>query len=139
MFYRKLEKYQNITGISDEAKTMIWQKSADIRAGVKQGYFHSYLYPKDPLIQWFRGFTEISIRNKETITGPVIPGAVNPINYEIVEYNNQIEYNNGVLIILQPGWYTFTANTWGANENKSTERLSMMMVVDNVDRTHAAR
>ena len=35
-----LEKYQNITGISNEVKTMIWQKAADIRAGLKQGYFY---------------------------------------------------------------------------------------------------
>ena len=57
----------------------------------------------------------------------------------MVEYNHQIEYNNGVIIILQPGWYTFTANTRGANENKSDERISIMMVVDNVDRSHGVR
>ena len=44
----KLEKYQNITGISDEIKTMIWQKSASARAGIKQGHFH-YISSK----RWF--------------------------------------------------------------------------------------
>ena len=44
----KLEKYQNITGISDEIKTMIWQKSASARTGIKQGHFH-YISSK----RWF--------------------------------------------------------------------------------------
>ena len=35
------------------------------------------------------------------------------------QYNHEMEYHNGVIIIMQPGWYTFTASTRGyPAENK---------------------
>ena len=35
--WSKLRNYQNVTGISEEIMMSIWQKSVDIRAGVRQG------------------------------------------------------------------------------------------------------
>ena len=40
-------------------------------------------------------------------------GALNPIKYEEVQYNHGIEYHSGTVLIMQSGWYTFTANTRG--------------------------
>lgn len=38
-------------------------------------------------------------------------GNVATINFENVQYKRgEIEYNNGVIIILQPGFYSFTAS-----------------------------
>ena len=39
VLWSKLDNYQNKTGISDEVKISIWQKSVNIRAGVRQGKF----------------------------------------------------------------------------------------------------
>ena len=60
-----------------------------------------------------------------------LSGLVNPIKYEKIEYKNQIEYNNGVILIMQPGWYTFTDNIMGPYKDTSNKSLSMWILVDN--------
>ena len=64
---------------------------------------------------------------------------MNPIKYDVIEYNDEIEYNNGVIIILQPGWYTFNANIRGSNANDSNKFISVVIVIDNVRKVHAKR
>ena len=65
-------------------------------------------------------------------TWDALKGDVNPIQYDVIEYNNDIEYNNGVIIILQPGWYTFNANIRGSNLNDASQFISEVIVIDNI-------
>ena len=41
---------------------------------------------------------------------------------------HQIEYKNGVILIMQPGWYTFTANTRG---NPARNSIALHIRVEN--------
>ena len=66
-------------------------------------------------------------------------GTVNPVPYEVIDYNHQMEYHNGVIIIMQPGWYTCTAATRGNNENSTSTGMGVMIVVDNRDKTYSRR
>ena len=36
--------------------------------------------------------------------------AGNPINFKLVQFNEGMQYNNGVFLILQPGYYQVTVN-----------------------------
>ena len=66
-------------------------------------------------------------------------GDVNPIKYERTEYNYQIEYNNGVIIIMQPGWYTFSAYIRGPHFDNSNSCIGIGIVVDNSRKTYSTR
>ena len=55
-------------------------------------------------------------------------GTVNPVTYEIVEYNHEMEYHNGVIIVMQRGWYTCTANTRGSTVD---EWITIYILVEN--------
>ena len=44
---------------------------------------------------------------------------MDPIPYDQIQYNHEMEYNNGYIIITQPGWYTCTANTRGFNKDEN--------------------
>ena len=64
---------------------------------------------------------------------------VNPIKYEILNYNDQMEYNNGVILIMQPGWYTFTASIRGPWDDNSYSYTKMSIMVDNLRKTYCSR
>ena len=67
-----------------------------------------------------------------------LSGTVNPINYERIEYKHQIEYTNGVVLIMQHGWYTFTANILGPYRD-SKKKIHIWLLVDNVGVAHGFR
>ena len=59
-------------------------------------------------------------------------GTLNPIKYEEVQYNNGIEYHNGIVLIIQSGWYTFTANTRGyPMDNNIALHIALNILVEN--------
>ena len=64
---------------------------------------------------------------------------MNPVLYDIIDYNHEMEYHNGVVIIIQPGWYTFSANTRGAESNPLGECIGMRIVVENRDKSYGHR
>ena len=72
-------------------------------------------------------------------TGRSSSGTVNPVSYEVIDYNHQMEYHNGVIIIMQPGWYTCTAATRGNNRNPTSTGMGVMIVVDNRVKTYSRR
>ena len=73
-----------------------------------------------------------------SIAAPLI-GTVNPVLYDIIEYNHEMEYHNGVIIIMQPGWYTCTMNTRGANQNSASAAIASHVFVENVIKSHTRR
>ena len=50
-----------------------------------------------------------------------------------------MEYNNGVIIIMQPGWYTFTASILGPYQDDYYSTTEMWIVVDNSRKTYCSR
>ena len=58
---------------------------------------------------------------------------MNPVPYEIVQYNHEMEYHNGVIIIMQPGWYTCTANTRGESDD---EWIGVHILLENRMQSH---
>ena len=84
--WNKLTTYKDLTGISDEEILSIWKKFE--KTQVREGN----TFPK------FRA----------TMTKPMPAGTVTPVFFERIQFNEQIEYKNGVVLILQPGYYTFT-------------------------------
>ena len=84
--WNKLTTYKDLTGISDEEMLSVWKKFEKI--------------------QVLRGNTFPKFR--VAMTKPMPAGTVNPVFFERVQFNEDIEYKNGVVLILQPGYYTFT-------------------------------
>ena len=66
-------------------------------------------------------------------------GTVNPITYRDVDYNIDMEYHNGVIIIIQPGYYTCTANTRGDSANSINENIGLYIVYENRDKSYSRR
>ena len=64
-------------------------------------------------------------------------GTITPIRYEVIQYNHLIEYNNGVVIILYPGWYTFTANTRGNAAGQ--DHIAVQICVENRPESYGQR
>ena len=83
--WNKLTTYKDLTGISDEEILSISKKFEKIQ--VHEGN----TFPK------FRA----------AMSEPMPAGSVNPVFFERIQFNEQIEYKNGVVLILQPGYYTF--------------------------------
>ena len=61
------------------------------------------------------------------------------MKYEVIEYMEQIEYNNGVILIMQPGWYTFTAHIQGPHNDDANTVINLWILVDNTNKSHARR
>ena len=88
------------------------------------------------------GFTNISSGGSPKFrisTYKRFSGTVNPIQWEKIEYKHQIEYRNGAILILKPGWYTFTANLMGPYKDRSNSAMHMWLVVDNTNMGHGYR
>ena len=68
-----------------------------------------------------------------------LSGSVNPVKYEVIEYNEHIQYNNGVILIMQPGWYTFTAQIQGPHNDDDNITINLWILVDNTYKSHARR
>ena len=68
-----------------------------------------------------------------------LSGTVNPINYETIKYKHGIEYNNGVALIMQPGWYSFTVNIQGPYRDSTQHGVHIWLHVDNVGVAHGYR
>ena len=84
--WNKLTTYKDLTGISDAQILSIWRTFEKIQ--VREGN----ALPK------FR----------VAMSKPIPAGIVNPVFFERIQFNEQIEYKNGVVLILEPGYYTFT-------------------------------
>ena len=55
-------------------------------------------------------------------------GTINPLVFDTVVHNEHIEYHNGIVLIMQPGYYTFTVQ--GRNGVKGRE-LALYILIDN--------
>lgn len=72
-------------------------------------------------------------------TSKSLYGEMNPVSYDIIQYNHDMEYHNGVIIIIQSGWYTCTANTQGNPSNSNTSGVGLNILVDNRRRSYGRR
>ena len=66
-------------------------------------------------------------------------GTVKPVVYDIVDYNHEMVYHNGIVMIIQPGWYTFTANSRGADNNSANQTIGLHIAVNNSGKSYAER
>ena len=76
---------------------------------------------------------------RASISKSLPSGTVNPVLYDNMEYNHDIEYHNGVVIIMQPGSYKFTATIRGANGNSASQCIGLFIAVDNRDKVYGNR
>ena len=67
---------------------------------------------------------------------PIPAGTVNPVFFDRVQFNEDIEYKNGVVLILQPGYYTFTVQ---ARAFKKGDKIGLYIKVDNNSMTYGER
>ena len=112
--WNKLTTYKDLTGISDEEMLSVWKKFEKIQ--VRGGN----TFPK------FR----------VAMSKPIPPGTVNPVYFDRVQFNEEIEYKNGVVLILQPGYYTFTVQ---ARANKTGDVIGLYIKVENIAMTYSQR
>ena len=68
-------------------------------------------------------------------TAKQLSGTVNPVTYDVVNYNHEMEYHNGVIIIMQPGYYTCTATTRG----HSNGMINIYIMVENREQAYGRR
>ena len=55
-------------------------------------------------------------------------GTVNPVNFDQLVYNEYMEYHNGVVFIMQPGYYTFTVQ---ARNGVKGRELALYILIEN--------
>ena len=67
---------------------------------------------------------------------PIPAGTVNPVFFDHVQFNNQIEYKNGVVLIMQPGYYTFTVQ---ARAYKPGDTMKVYIKVENIVMAYGRR
>ena len=130
--WTKLNQYKEITGLSDESIMATWIKSIGVKADVKQG-IATFI-----LVDYFQSI-EGKYPKFRVSTAKKISGDVNPIQYDIIDYNDEIEYNNGVVLILRPGWYTFTSNIRGADNMRPDQFTNLWMVVNQGGKSHGGK
>ena len=75
----------------------------------------------------FRNF-ELQCRNR------CQPGT--PVFFERIQFNEQIEYKNGVILTMQPGYYTFTVQ---ARAYSPGDKIGMWINVENIHMTYGER
>ena len=102
--WTKLNAFRNTTGISNEEMMAIWERSQQNEL--------------DHLVPKFRYAMSKSIRK----------GCVNPVTFDHLLHNENIEYHNGVIIITRPGYYTFTVQA--RNGVKGCE-LELYILIEN--------
>ena len=111
--WNKLTTYKDLTGISDEEILSIWNfEKIQVREG--------NTFPK------FRA----------AMSKPMPAGSVNPVFFERIQFNEQIEYKNGVILIMQPGYYTFTVQ---ARAIPPGTRIFLCIRVENIRQTCGER
>ena len=69
-------------------------------------------------------------------TGKKLSGDVNPIKYDIIDCNHEIEYNNGVVLIIRPGWYTFSANIRGDDSMRADQFTNFWIAINQSHESH---
>ena len=112
--WNKLTTYKDLTGISDAQILSIWRTFEKIQ--VREGN----TFPK------FRA----------AMSKPMPAGSVNPVFFERIQFNEQIEYKNGVILIMQPGYYTFTVQ---ARAIPPGTRIFLCIRVENIRQTCGER
>ena len=112
--WNKLTAYKDLTGISDEEMISIWNTFEKIQ--VREGN----AFPK------FR----------VSMSKPIPAGTVNPVFFDNVQFNEGIEYKNGVVLIMQPGYYTFTVQ---ARAYSSVASIILQIKVENIAMTFGKR
>ena len=130
VLWSKLEYYQNKTGLSDEEVKEIWQKSQDRKSLSQQGIF-----PNVILFSFVQGLPKLRVSTSRSQSS----GTVSPITYDVVDFNHEMEYHNGVIIIIQSGWYTCTANTRGKSSNSSSTDITIWILVENREKSYGRR
>ena len=83
VLWNRLRNYQNLTGITDEKIENIWRTRNDARSA------------NIPMAQVYA--------NDKLPTG-------NPVVFEGISFNEEMIYNNGVFLILDPGYYRIDVN-----------------------------
>ena len=105
--WTKLNAYKDKTGISTQEMMSIWKRSRDEKS--------DHVMPK------FRYAMSKSMPN----------GNINPVIFDRRIYNENMECHNGVILIMQPGYYTFTVQARnGANWPKGCE-LAIYILIEN--------
>ena len=66
-------------------------------------------------------------------------GTVKPVIYDIVDYNHGMVYHNGIVLIIEPGWYSFTTNSRGADNNSASQTIGLHIAVNNSGKSYAER
>ena len=112
--FNKLQVYKNLTGITNDEMITIWKKYEGLQ---KDGADN---FPK------FRVAMSKSIP----------AGTINPVQFDVIKFNQQIEYHNGVVIIMQPGYYTFTVQARPWTEGGS---IKLFISVENRHMTFGQR
>ena len=112
--WNKLTTYKDLTGISDEEMLSVWK--AFEKRQVREGN----AFPK------FR----------VAMSKPIPAGTINPVFFDRVQFNEEIEYKNGVILIMQPGYYTFTVQ---ARAIKKGDIIGLYIKVENIAMTYSQR
>ena len=112
--WNKLIEYKDLTGISDDEMLSIWKKHEQIKVG------EGNTFPK------FR----------VAMSKPIPSGTVNPVFFDTLQFNEQIEYKNGVVLIMQPGYYTFTVQ---ARTTIQDGQIGLYINVENARMTYGYR
>ena len=110
--WTKLNAFKNTTGISNEEMIAIRERSQQKEL--------DYLVPK------FR----------YGMPKPIRKGCVNPVKFDHLLHNENIEYHNGVIIITRPGYYTFTVQ---ARNGVKCRELELYILIENRPVAHAKR
>ena len=110
--WTKLNAFKNTTGISNEEMMAIRERSQQKEL--------DYLVPK------FR----------YGMPKPIRKGCVNPVKFDHLLHNENIEYHNGVIIITRPGYYTFTVQ---ARNGVKCRELELYILIENRPVAHAKR
>ena len=67
---------------------------------------------------------------------PIPAGTINPVFFDRVQFNEEIEYKNGVILIMQPGYYTFTVQ---ARAYETGASIILQIKVENIAMTFGKR
>merc|ERR1712168_1531904 len=84
---QKLRKFQSLTGISETKYKELWDKRDERTETTKAMKMR---LSQKLTVQWQR--------------------PIDPVQFDILEFNKEMDYSEGLIIITDPGFYQFTVN-----------------------------
>ena len=119
---QKLDQYQNATGISDDKRNEIWNKTIE-----NCKFFHFY-----QSMIFFSVLRSDSRNSQELVMARYgisadLSGSVSPVHMDIEFFNLGMMYQSGIFIIMDPGYYRFTLQCY----HNSTDRYAWLNVIRN--------